>query len=256
MKIQSTMFCTSVAVLFAAGSASAATIVHQWSFDGNLNDSSGNGNTGVLTNVDGVTPATPVYVAGQSGQAISIAANEGVLNNAATGLPTTAATDSWSMNVWLKLDNPPASLNYFGGFGGNTNNVGPGFDGTARGYLNFGAGVYFWGSSRDLNSGPAYIVDGQWHMYTITYNADTSRMITYLDGAGVGSGDVALEDAPANVQIGNLANMWNSNFVGSVDEFTIWSGELAFKEVVSLVPEPSSLALLGLGGLVMLRRRR
>jgi hypothetical protein len=51
---------------------------------------------------------------------------------------------------------------------------------------------------------------------------------------------------------------------GAVNEFRIWSGELTGSEVTanfalgpnSLVPEPTSLAMVGLGAAALLRRRR
>jgi hypothetical protein len=137
--------------------------------------------------------------------------------------------------------------------------------------LNYGntggnGNFYFWGGSRDLDSGDNWIGDGQWHMYTITYDGTFDYVQMYIDGNPVGSGTVFLEDAALSVHVGN-PSLWNSNFRGALDEFTIWDAVLSPAQIanlmaynVAIVPEPSAilLAVLGLLGLGVggPRRRR
>jgi len=99
--------------------------------------------------------------------------------------------------------------------------------------------------------------DTDWHHYDLAWDSDITTLTLSVDG-GVVSTQVA---TPANGQItdfftiggnsrssdpGNLADpLFEGSFNGNIDNV-----------VVDVVPEPGSLALLGLGGLALLRRRR
>ena len=131
MKMKSTVVVMIVILAGFFGSASA-DLVHRWSFDGNLTDSSGSGNTGTFTGTDGS------YVTGQFGQGISLAAGDMVASNPAANIPT-LGTDNWTINYWLNLSAAPAGLSYIAGFGDGTNPRGTlAFDTAGNG--NF----YFW----------------------------------------------------------------------------------------------------------------
>src|SRR6266576_2401809 len=116
----------------------AATLVNQWKFEGNANDTSGSGNNGTVT-------GSPIYTAGIFGQALYLNQLDLVQKTNATGLPL-LGTDSWSCNAWFFLTNTPQSLAYFAGFG---TPLSTGAAGSARALLAFGnpgaAGIYFWG---------------------------------------------------------------------------------------------------------------
>jgi hypothetical protein len=231
--------------------------VHEWKFEDNTVDSSGSGN-------DGITTGDITYEAGKFGQAVVIdAANDLIENSAANGLPL-GATDAWSMNVWLKVTDFP-SLGYAAGFGGRLDDSA---SGSKRAYLSFsnvGAdqsnNYYFWGSSRDVESGETYDAgDGNWHMYTTTY--DGTNVSMYKDANLVISEPRELIDAPNIVSVGNPSN-WDSSINASVDEFTIWSGTLGSSAIQSLlttntVPEPTGLLplMFALAFVVRSRRRR
>jgi len=58
----------------------AATLVNQWRFDGNANDTSGSGNNGTVT-------GSPIYTAGIFGQALYLNQLDLVQKTNATGLP-------------------------------------------------------------------------------------------------------------------------------------------------------------------------
>ena len=161
------LLCVLMVVVLAGLSGSAsADLVHRWSFDGDLTDSSGSGNTGTFTGTDGS------YVTGKFNQAISLAAGDKVVNTSSANIPTLAA-DSWTMNIWLNLSASPAKLTNFAGFGNNAN---------PRHYLSFQPddGFYFWGQGRDVNFDGIYVADGAWHMYTMT--CDGTNISGYIDG--------------------------------------------------------------------------
>jgi hypothetical protein len=109
----------------------AQLLVNRWSFNGNLLDSSGNGNNGTLTG------SGNSYVAGVPGfgeQAIYLTAANLISTVSAANLPT-AGNANWSMNFWLYLTNPPISLAYMAGFGATITGSGAPPNGTDRGLL-------------------------------------------------------------------------------------------------------------------------
>jgi hypothetical protein len=206
-------------------------LVHLWAFEDNFNDTSGNNNNGTAS-------GAPAFVTGKFGKGVSIASPaDGVhLNFGAVGLPL-AGNASWSMNVWAKYAAAPANLEYLAGWGVNDGFVGALDTGGARAMIAFGGAAnnnfYYWGGSRDLNSGVQYTVDDAWHMYTVTYNGTGMRM--YKDGAPIQANpvNVALNAALDEIHVGNPSN-WNSNFDGHVDEFSIFNGTLTPGQVGGL----------------------
>lgn len=207
----------------------AATLVSEWKFEGNLQDTSSHGNHGVAR-------GTVSYVAGVSGQAVRLAAANPVICEAASGLPV-LGTDSWSFNLWLKLTDEPASLAYLAGFGPVSDKG----TGSARALLAFtGAknnNLYVWGSNRDTAGSAAYPI-GRWAMATITYDgADGGATTLYLDGQVIGQSaqpraDLAEEDR--QISLAPTSN-WNVDVGGDFDEFTVWNGVLNSEQMQQLL---------------------
>jgi hypothetical protein len=214
-----------VAGVYTSPIQAQETLVNQWGFEGNANDTSGNNNNGTIT-------GSPSYVAGKFGQGIYLNRLDSIQKTSATGLPV-SGTASWSCNVWLYLTNAPNSLAYFAGFGNATSAAAAG---TARGLIAFGApsnlGIYSWASSSDLASGTGYPLN-QWTMVTITHDGTTGTRTIWKNANYTVSAVHALNTAPSTISVGVTA--WSGDeFQGIVDEFTIWSGVLGTNDIAGL----------------------
>ena len=204
-----------------------ARLIHEWKFEGGLADTSGSGN-------DGVAKGAVAYVEGHSGQAVRLAPGNPILNENAKNLPLRGG-DSWSLNLWLKLSEAPASLAYLAGFGP----VLDGGAGTARGLIAFSGeannNIYAWGSNRDTPTDTPYPLNA-WAMVTVTYDGADGSTTLYLDGQQIGQNVQARADLPAGdlrISLAPTSN-WNSDVGGDFDEFTLWSGVLNRVQIADL----------------------
>jgi len=216
--------------------AGAQSLVHQWSFENDYLDTSGSGNHG--------TPSgAPSFAGGKFGQAVSLNSGaDGVhLDFFAENLPL-AATDLWSMNVWLNLATPPANLEHIAGFSLDNGFISTGGadNGRARSFISQtvagNVNYYFWGGNADRASGVGYDADSQWHMYTISYDGTNINM--YKDAVLVISAPPApnaFQLAYDEVHVGNPSQWLPDAFTGIVDEFTIFNGALSDGQVGGLL---------------------
>ena len=204
-----------------------ATLISEWKFEENLKDTSNHGN-------DGTAIGSVEYVAGVSGRAVRLAAANPVINQAANDLPI-KGSDSWSINLWLKLSEEPKSLAYLAGFGPVTDKGA----GTPRALIAFNGAnknnVYVWGSNRDTPGSAPYPI-GRWAMATITYDGADGSTTVYLDGQITGQNQQPRADiAEGDTQI-SLAptSNWNVDVGGDFDELTIWNGVLNTEQLSQL----------------------
>jgi hypothetical protein len=219
----------------------AQLLVNRWSFNGNLLDSSGNGNNGTLTG------SGNSYVAGVPGfgeQAIYLTAANLISTVSAANLPT-AGNANWSMNFWLYLTNPPISLAYMAGFGATITGSGAPPNGTDRGLLAFGnpsaEGIYLWGKGADLASGAPYPLN-QWVMVTIVHDGSANTTSFYTNDVNIMTGaETALVTIPSPynqyIQVGYPGSAFTyaaGGFNGIIQEFTIWSGALSTAQIAGL----------------------
>ena len=226
----------------------ASGLVASYSFTGNANDQSGNGNNGtagsalVLTQ-DRFGNANSAYdFNGQSGSYVLVADSPSlhVLNNA-------------SIAVWVK---PQSSLDLCHIVSKDFGNGGTCFHisvPTVTGYPEFGVGV--WGTAEGAVSSPVSVSGDQWHFLVGSY--DGSMLSFYLDSQLVNSvsytGGLNTDNGKPLV-IGQKNYLPKPDgadcpFTGVIDDVRIYNRALSAAEVLELytVPEPGTLTLVMVG---------
>jgi len=114
---------------------------------------------------------------------------------------------------------------------------------------------------------PPILADAKWHHVVVTYDvADGNTTTTlWMDGVNQGSRlDTGVFGAPtdtwANLIIGAENNQYYvfNGLIGLMDEVAIYDYVLDQSQIEAHynVPEPMTIALLGLGGLLLRRRKR
>lgn len=128
-----------------------------------------------------------------------------------------------------------------------------------RPYARIGAGTPTV-TYQDVASATSAMNDAQWHHVAMVYNADEQKEYIYLDYVNVGSRavTVAFDNTSATEQLrfgratGNATDGANNWYV---DELRYSSGALNASQFLQL-PEPASVSLLAVGGMLMMNRRK
>jgi len=255
----------------ALTNASQAALVGYWDFNEGSGttaiDSTTNGNNGTLTAFNNDTPNLPEWAPGKYGTGLKFD-NHGTEGGNVT-IPDAVSlqiSNTFTIAAWF---NETSNSNY-----GHLFVTGDG-GANGRSWLlqtdNGGDAAYFWsgGGNTEFNHSLGFQLPNggaapeNWHHIAITY--DGSTMKNYLDGTLIGSqfGVSSALDTWGTLRLGGF-NVAGSGFGGSLDDMVIFNTDetaniasiMAGTHTEMMIPEPTSLALLVLGGLGLLRRRR
>jgi hypothetical protein len=125
-----------------------------------------------------------------------------------------------------------------------------------------------WMTGEETVSGPHH--QGEPTYVATVWDGDTDTISIYINGVLAQSATTTMDLAAVarqNAFIGDSSYPGDDYFIGSVDEFRIWSValpedhiarnyELGPDTVCMTIPEPATIALLSLGGLALIRRRK
>ena len=247
---------------FVASSASAATLISEWNFDSsNLVNSVG-------TTFDGTGVGTVAYESSTlfgGGQALDISAASSAMRvgNSAFGDTFYDSTfddlTSFSVSFWVKAvaDDPSTSGDAWREIATKGDQTFSGWVIRKKGNDNNAVGQI---ETDQTSIGNAF--DADWHHIVMTVNGPSSVSYYFDNGAAITNNTItysAIASLPMVFGAGR-ENGWRS-LDGQLDEIKIYSGVLGASEISYLyttnaIPEPSSAALLGLGGLALIFRRR
>jgi hypothetical protein len=107
--------------------------------------------------------------------------------------------------------------------------------------------------------------DNVWHMYTMTHSGTTGTIV-YVDGVVIGTRSTftGAFDPDDDIYLGcafsgNSRTLYfgnENNCDARLDDLSIYNNALTATEIQALVPEPATIAVLGLGCIFLKRRSR
>ena len=266
-----TASCITATVLLTGSAQAALTdgLVAYYDFESDLTNQAGSGDLSVVAGNDGI--------AGWSGGVV----------NASDGTSNRSTLLVGNAGNYIDVENDRTRAPF------GTDELGNSFTISAWYYLapndSNGSSRYFvfeslnnFDVSYGISSGDTYasyvgqiIVDSTdtsrnaWHHVLHVFDSDATNttLSVYIDGTFEGSGSAPTSTVDFDaINLGYYrSDSGDRDWDGLIDEVAIWDRALTTQEVLdvraaglagSAIPEPGSLALLGLGGLLIARRRR
>jgi fibronectin type 3 domain-containing protein len=216
----------------AEASATPRDLKALYAFEGNVQDSSGNGNHGTANAVS--------YVAGKVGaQAAQFNGTSSYV------LIPRSITDDFTVALWVKTTDTAGSAGaqWWSGKGLVDGEVGGGGAdwGTAIVNGKFVLGVGSASGDTTIASS-ININDGTWHHVAATRNNTNGAMQVYVDGVlrGSGTGPTGSRTWPPNLRIGSLQT--GNNFLnGALDDVRLYVRILTANEIAALITPPPTM---------------
>ncbi len=230
--------------------------------------SSGTGNTGTISSAVTVTQGSATFAQGGT----SYDFGGGIVSAAAAPSSLT----EWTIEAWVNWDSTKASSSavFSNDQSGWNNDV---LFGISPEGVQITPASQFAIIQQASTGGPRDSVSidlssNSWHHVVATGSTIDGELKLYFDGALVGTdssmnGNMTLNGAGGigspHITIGGRGAVTSNLFDGQIDEFALYGTVLDLTAVeahydtgIMAVPEPSSAALLGLGGLALILRRR
>jgi hypothetical protein len=250
-----------VVLVSSAGAAPLITngLVEYWGFDetGGLTVNGYNGNNGTLNTAGGMTWTGAGGGFDGVGGALSFGAAN-IYESVQMPVGTIAGIgDAVSVAYWMNGADDMSLRNYI------VAAYGPSWNLVAQNPDNLYGLQHVWQAGTNLMSIPATdesTYKNQWNHWAMTIDVSTGEMNMYLNGdlmLGITNATAALNFAGNYLfTVGNHP-YGGAAYKGLLDEMYIFDRALDAAEVSALaVPEPATLVLLGLGGLLSLRKKK
>ncbi|MEX2671229.1 MAG: LamG-like jellyroll fold domain-containing protein [Phycisphaeraceae bacterium] len=246
MFLKSLSLTAALALCVTASHANAALVNH-YTFDSDASDSGTMGRNGTL--VDNASINT-TEISRASGSTGSLDLTAGGYVQLPSG--STDTFGEWTLAMWAKIAQEPEPDGIAALF---TNDAWPP---SSNEYIHvnyvpgeLSASVGFPLTYEGVSAPPT-----DWIHVAITHQSVGEGTKLYINGTEVDSielgGPTLIFDS---ARVGNWTGQ-ERPFNGWIDDLRIYDEVLTGSEVMALVPEPTSMALLGLGAVSMLKRRR